>query len=68
MHDLTVNLHMHTTYSDGSGTHADLGNIALKTEVDVLLVTDHNVLVDGVNSYYREGKQPGARAGLRRNP
>jgi hypothetical protein len=57
MHDLTVNLHMHTTYSDGSGTHADLGRIALKTSVDVLLVTDHNVLVDGVNAYYRDGKR-----------
>ncbi len=57
MHDLTVNLHMHTTYSDGSGTHADLGKIALKTNVDVLLVTDHNVLVEGVNAYYRDGKR-----------
>ena len=57
MQDLIVNLHMHTTYSDGSGKHADLGNIALKTDVDVLLVTDHNVLVEGVNSYYRDGKR-----------
>jgi hypothetical protein len=57
MHDLTVNLHMHTIYSDGSGKHADLGKIALKTDVDVLLVTDHNVLVKGVNSYYRIGKR-----------
>jgi predicted metal-dependent phosphoesterase TrpH len=57
MHDLTVNLHMHTTYSDGSGNHADLGHIALKTNVDVLLVTDHNILVEGVNSYYRDGKR-----------
>jgi hypothetical protein len=48
---------MHTTYSDGSGTHADLGKIALKTNVDVLLVTDHNVLVEGVNAYYRDGKR-----------
>jgi hypothetical protein len=57
MQDLTVNLHMHTTYSDGSGTHADLGKIALKTNVDVLLVTDHNVLVEGVDTFFREGKR-----------
>lgn len=57
MHELTINLHMHTTYSDGSGTHADLGQIALKTNVDVLLVTDHNVLVEGVNGYFRDGKK-----------
>ncbi len=57
MHELTVNLHMHTTYSDGSATHAELGKIALKTSVDVLLVTDHNVLVEGVNAYFQEGKR-----------
>jgi hypothetical protein len=57
MHELTINLHMHTTYSDGSGTHADLGRAALKTGVDVLLVTDHNILVQGANDYYRDGKK-----------
>ena len=57
MHELTINLHMHTTFSDGSGTHADLGQAALKTGVDVLLVTDHNILVEGMNAYYRDGKK-----------
>jgi len=57
MHELTINLHMHTTYSDGSGTHADLGRAALNTGVDVLLVTDHNILVQGMNAYYRDGKK-----------
>jgi len=57
MHELTVNLHMHTVYSDGSGTHADLARAALKTGVDVLLVTDHNVWVEGMDRYYREGRQ-----------
>jgi hypothetical protein len=57
MHELTINLHMHTTYSDGSGTHADLGKAALKTGVDVLLVTDHNILVQGVNNYYQDGRK-----------
>jgi hypothetical protein len=57
MHELTINLHMHTTYSDGSGSHADLAQAALKTGVDVLLVTDHNVWVQGVDAYYRDGKK-----------
>jgi hypothetical protein len=57
MNELVINLHMHTTYSDGSGTYADLGRAALKTGVDVLLVTDHNVLVQGVDAYYRDGKK-----------
>jgi len=57
MKELVINLHMHTTYSDGSGTHAELGQAALKTGVDVLLVTDHNILVQGVDAYYKEGKK-----------
>ena len=57
MHELVINLHMHTTYSDGSGTYADLGQAALKSGVDVLLVTDHNVLVQGVDAYYQDGKK-----------
>ncbi len=57
MHELVINMHMHTTYSDGSGTYADLARAALKTSIDVLLVTDHNILVQGVDAYYRdEGK------------
>jgi hypothetical protein len=57
MHELVINLHMHTIYSDGSGTYADLGKAALKTGVDVLLVTDHNVLVHGADAYYHDGKK-----------
>jgi hypothetical protein len=57
MHELIVNLHMHTVYSDGSGTHADLARAGLNRDVDVLLVTDHNVWVQGVDRYYRQGKK-----------
>ena len=57
MNELIINLHMHTTYSDGSGTHADLCRAALKTGVDVLLVTDHNVWVQGVDGYCRDGNK-----------
>ena len=57
MFELVINLHIHTTYSDGSGIYSDLGKAASKTGVEVLLVTDHNVLVQGVNKYYRERKK-----------
>jgi hypothetical protein len=57
MSELTINLHMHTIYSDGSGTHAELGRAALKTGIDVLLVTDHNVWVQGIDTYYKDGKK-----------
>jgi len=55
MHEIVVNLHMHTRYSDGSGTHKDIAQAALKVGVDVVIVTDHNVLVQGVEGYYRSG-------------
>jgi hypothetical protein len=57
MKELVINLHIHTTYSDGSGTYAELGQAALNAGVDVLLVTDHNVLVKGVDAYYQDGKK-----------
>jgi hypothetical protein len=57
MHELIVNLHMHTQYSDGSGLHRDIGQAALRAGVDVVIVTDHNILVAGAEQYFREGKQ-----------
>ena len=57
MHELTLNLHMHTTYSDGSGTHKDIARAALRAGVDVVIVTDHNVLVSGPQGYYTEGNK-----------
>jgi len=55
MHEIIVNLHMHTRYSDGSGTHKDIAQAAIRTGLDVVIVTDHNVLVQGVEGYYRVG-------------
>jgi len=55
MHEVIVNLHMHTRYSDGSGTHKDIAQAAIKTGLDAVIVTDHNVLVQGVEGYYRVG-------------
>lgn len=57
MHELVVNLHMHTTYSDGSGTHAEIAEAAMRAGVDAVIVTDHNVLVNGLTGYYRNGRQ-----------
>jgi hypothetical protein len=57
MHELIVNLHMHTRYSDGSGLHRDIGQAAMRAGVDVVIVTDHNILVSEAQAYYRKGKQ-----------
>jgi hypothetical protein len=54
MNEVIVNLHMHTRYSDGSGTHKDIAQAAIKAGVDVVIVTDHNVLVQGFEGYYKE--------------
>lgn len=53
MHEIIVNLHNHTRYSDGTGTHADIARAALDSGLDVVIVTDHNVLVKGVDGYVR---------------
>jgi hypothetical protein len=57
IHELIINLHMHTTYSDGGGSHADLARAALASGLDAALVTDHNVWVGGVEQYCRSGKR-----------
>ena len=57
MLELVVNLHMHTTYSDGSGTHAEIVQAALRAGVDAAIVTDHNVLVSGPSDYYQNGSR-----------
>ncbi|GAB4501423.1 MAG: CehA/McbA family metallohydrolase [Anaerolineales bacterium] len=57
MHEILLNLHMHTRYSDGSGLHADLAQAALQAGVDVILVTDHNVLASQFEGYTRRGRQ-----------
>jgi hypothetical protein len=55
MHEIVINIHMHTRYSDGSGLHRDLAAAALRAGLDAILVTDHNVLVQGVEGYQRQG-------------
>jgi hypothetical protein len=51
MNEYIINLHMHTRYSDGSGTHAEIAADAIKAGVDVVIVTDHNVHVQGLQGY-----------------
>ena len=46
------NLHVHTPYSDGTALHADVARAASKAGLDFVIVTDHNVWVDGVEGYY----------------
>jgi hypothetical protein len=55
MEEITLNLHMHTRYSDGAGTHADIASAAMQAGLDAVIVTDHNVWVDGPAGYKMDG-------------
>ena len=52
IYEYAGNMHMHTRYSDGSGSHQDIAEAALKAGLDFIIVTDHNVHVSGVEGYY----------------
>jgi hypothetical protein len=56
---LKVNLHAHTTYSDGSFSPAELVNIYKDAGYDVLAITDHSTV-----SGYTEALAEGERVGL----
>ena len=55
MHELVINLHMHTPYSDGYGTHDQIAAAAMQAGLDAIIVTDHNVWVNGPEDYYQDG-------------
>lgn len=55
MHELVINLHMHTRYSDGHASHAEIAAAAMKAGLDGIIVTDHNVYVNGPEGYYQDG-------------
>jgi PHP domain len=57
MHEAIINLHMHTPYSDGHYTHAEISQAALRTGLDAVIVTDHNVLVNGPEGVYQNGNR-----------
>lgn len=45
---------MHTTYSDGHATHAQIAEAALKAGLDAVIVTDHNVFVGGLDGFHQK--------------
>ena len=50
-HEYVGNLHLHTHYSDGHGSHEDIAFAAIKAGLDFVVITDHNVWVDGMDGY-----------------
>ena len=55
MDEIVINLHMHTRYSDGSGSHAEIARAALRCGLDAVIVTDHNVRIGGMDRYVVHG-------------
>jgi len=51
-YEYTGNLHVHTSYSDGKALHMEVIQAAAKAGLDFVVVTDHNVWVDGCEGYY----------------
>ncbi len=52
MFEAVGNMHMHTPYSDGEKYHREIAADAIRAGLDFVIVTDHNVLVEGVEGYY----------------
>ena len=52
MNEIIANIHIHTSYSDGSKLHTEIAEDAIKSGVDVLFFTDHNVYVEKIGGYF----------------
>ncbi len=58
MEEIKCNLHVHSIYSDGTGDYSHIASEALEAGLDVVIITDHNVLVRGLEKYYeKNGKR-----------
>jgi hypothetical protein len=44
VHDLACVIHLHSTYSDGTGTVREIARAARRAKADVVLLTDHDTL------------------------
>jgi hypothetical protein len=66
------NLHGHTPYSDGALYHAEVAQEAIRAGLDFVILTDHNVWVDGVERYHVDARPqppaPPARIGYPAEP
>ena len=55
MKEIILNLHIHTNFSDGSLPHQEIAKVAMRSGLDAILVTDHNVRPSGLDGYYHDG-------------
>jgi hypothetical protein len=55
MNEIILNLHMHTVLSDGEGSYDKILKVAATAGVNAVIVTDHNIWVDGVERIFETG-------------
>lgn len=55
LYEAAGNMHIHTPYSDGEWYHAAIAEAALTAGLDFIIVTDHNIWVDGLETVVRRG-------------
>jgi hypothetical protein len=53
MPEIVGNLHLHTTTSDGTGSHDEVAAAAIRAGLDFIVYTDHNIAVAGREGWYR---------------
>jgi hypothetical protein len=54
-YEFVGNLHMHTPFSDGHGTHSQIATAAIQAGLDFAVVTDHNIWIDDLDGYRYKG-------------
>jgi len=55
IYEYAGNLHVHSPYSDGFGSHDQIALAAINAGLDFVVVTDHNIWVDGLDGYRYAG-------------
>ena len=55
-HEYKGHIHIHTPYSDGTELHAQVAQHAIAAGLDFIVITDHNVWVEGAEGYYGDEK------------
>lgn len=56
--EIIANLHIHSSYSDGAKLHTEIANIAADCGLNMILITDHNIHVQGFDGYHNhKGKK-----------
>ncbi len=54
MTEIVGNLHLHTTASDGAGSHDEVAAAAARAGLDFISYSDHNIWVKGIEGWYHD--------------